>query len=353
MKIAFTADVHLTSGDKHPERFHALKYMAEQAGAEGIGHLVIAGDLFDAESRNYSEFDEFCRNSGSGLLFIILPGNHDVQIKQKHFSADNIRVLARPEIIHFEQDDHPVLFVPYLREKGMGEVIAEHRGQLRPGGWILSGHGEWIEGMREPNPLEPGVYMPIGRNDVDLFQPSAVMLGHIHKPTDTGRIHYPGSPCPLHILETGPRRFLIVETRHAAVESRPLASDVLYFNESFLILPVEDEAEFIRNQIVKRIASWQMPDTDKRKIRIRVSVRGYTSDKQGLAGIVADCFKGYRFYDDSGPDLSQVSISEDTERAEIARRVLLEIRKMPKPENPDDPKADEILLQALHTIYGD
>ncbi|MBN1895954.1 metallophosphoesterase [bacterium] len=353
MKLAVTADVHLTDGKKHPERFHALGYLSDRARAEGIDQVVIAGDLFDAESRNYAEFDEFCRTQGSGIRFIILPGNHDLQIRQKHFTAENIRVLAQPEIIRFEPDDLPVLFIPYLREKGMGEVIAAHQGQLRPGGWILAGHGEWIEGMREPNPLEPGVYMPIGRNDVDLFQPAAVLLGHIHKPTDSDRIHYPGSPCPLHILETGPRRFLILETRTATVESRPLASDVLYFNESFLILPVEDEAEFIRNQIVKRIESWQMPEPDKRKIRIRVSMRGYTSDKQALAGIVAGCLKGYSFYDDSGPDLSQVSIAEDTERAEIARRVLSEIRKMPKPVNPDDPKADEILLSALHTIYGD
>lgn len=46
MKIAFSADLHLTSQTTHPERTHALEAILECMLAEGIRTLINAGDLF-------------------------------------------------------------------------------------------------------------------------------------------------------------------------------------------------------------------------------------------------------------------------------------------------------------------
>jgi DNA repair exonuclease SbcCD nuclease subunit len=54
MIVAVTADLHLTERETHPERFDALDNILEQAVREGIGTLIIAGDLFDEDCRNYS-----------------------------------------------------------------------------------------------------------------------------------------------------------------------------------------------------------------------------------------------------------------------------------------------------------
>ena len=48
MKIAVTADLHLTSRVRNPERYHALANILEQLADRKIDNLVIAGDLFDA-----------------------------------------------------------------------------------------------------------------------------------------------------------------------------------------------------------------------------------------------------------------------------------------------------------------
>ena len=47
MKIAITADLHLTTKKEHPERFNALKEILEHLRRENVPPLIIAGDLFD------------------------------------------------------------------------------------------------------------------------------------------------------------------------------------------------------------------------------------------------------------------------------------------------------------------
>jgi metallophosphoesterase superfamily enzyme len=59
--IAVTADVHLGIRDDHPERYSALENIFKQIEAENIKTLLIAGDLFDKDFRNYSEFEKLCR----------------------------------------------------------------------------------------------------------------------------------------------------------------------------------------------------------------------------------------------------------------------------------------------------
>ena len=62
MKVAVTADVHLSTGDAHPERYRALEDVFRRTDKAGIEHLIIAGDLFNEDSHNYSEFEGLCRD---------------------------------------------------------------------------------------------------------------------------------------------------------------------------------------------------------------------------------------------------------------------------------------------------
>ena len=58
MKIAFTADCHLTTQAKNPERFQALSNIFKQCKDNDIQLLVIAGDLFDkASGTDPNDFD--------------------------------------------------------------------------------------------------------------------------------------------------------------------------------------------------------------------------------------------------------------------------------------------------------
>ncbi len=354
MKVAITADLHLSAEDKHPERWKTFQTFCQEVAASGIQFVIIAGDCFDADSPNYAAFEKVVTSKGNqSIQFIIIPGNHDARLSQSMFTASNIRVIENPEIERLDLISMPILFLPYMPDKSMGEMIAQYHGDLAHGQWILIGHGDWIEGMREPNPLEPGVYMPLTRVDVESYRPLMTVLGHIHKPLDMGSVHYPGSPCPMDINETGKRRYFVLDAETGHLESHHLSAEKLYFNESFVIYPVQNESEWLKKEIEECIKSWQLNAEEKKNTEIRIQIKGYSADKKTLSQTVISALKGFEFYKDEGPDFSQVYHTEDSERAEVADRVAEAIEKMKWVETPDEPLKSDILLQALHTVYGD
>lgn len=352
MQVAITADVHLTERARRPERYQALEAILAAVCERGIEHLIVAGDLFDASQRNYAQFEALCsRPDYARLQLTIIPGNHDAELHSSHVTADNVRIIDEPALISFAEGARPFLFIPYRQGQTMGEAVAPFAPQLAPEEWVLVGHGDWAGGARVRNPYEPGVYMPLTRSDVQRFRPAAVFLGHIHIPINRPPLYYTGSPCGLDVTETGHRRFLLYDLATAEVTSERIEAPVLYFDESFVIVPAADEAAFIRRQIEERIASWQLQPRDEARARVRVRVGGYSADKRTLATVVRDAFDGYQFYEEGEPDLSHVFVSDDLELATIAGQVREKIEALDWPQQGDEPTRDEIMLEALHVIY--
>ena len=352
MKIAVTADLHLTTRKEHPERFNALEDILTQMIAQKIDTLIIAGDLFHESSKNYADFEAVCKDpSHWGIRFLIIPGNHDTGLSNKVLAAENIEVITTPKIKKIGPSERSFLFLPYAANRTMGEAIAGFKDDLKVQEWILIGHGDWVEGMREINPFEPGTYMPLTRTDVENFKPRQVALGHIHKPISHGNLTYPGSPCPMDITETGRRRFLILDSETGAVTSQAVNTDTIYFDESLIVIPVENQEAFIKNAVESMIAGWNIPDEDKSKIKLRLKVSGYATDRTQLRKTLKESLKGISLIDKE-PDISQCSVSEDIQRAEIARRVQLQINELAWPDD-NEPNRDQILLEALGIIYGD
>ncbi len=350
MKIAITADIHLTSSKKHPQRWNALAGILHNMLSEGIEALIISGDLFDKESQNYSEFDQLCRQKkyiDAKLKFYIIPGNHDASLKAAHFISENIRVINEPEIIQLAQNNIDFLFIPYIPGKSIGEIIAEHQHNLADN-WVLVGHGDYIAGLREPNPYEPGIYMPLTRNDVQYYTPAKVLLGHIHKKMHLGKIYYPGSPCGLDINETGRRSFYILDADTLEITEKTVDSDYIYFNETLIALPAQDESSYVQKKIQEMVKGWNLTEKEIPKARIRLKVKGYTTDKLKLLKVIKEALNNYIFYQDQEPNLDQVSIFEDPEKISIVEKVLEQINDLDW--NDAVTKKEDILEQALHII---
>ena len=354
MKIAVTADVHLTTVNRNPERFQVLENILERLHISGIDTLIIAGDLFDASSQNVSEFESiFSREELRNIKLYIIPGNHDPSLDYSQFTLDNLTVFSEPEIVRFAGDTLPILFVPYLPNKNMGEIVASYAQQLEPERWILVGHGDWSSGLRMGNPYEPGVYMPLTRQDIDSFRPATVFLGHIHSPMDRPPVYYVGSPCGLDITETGYRRILLSDLSTGITEEMAVDTPHIYFNETFVIVPVDGEEAFLRQQIADRIQSWELKPGDEQKVRLRIKVSGYSADRRKLLPVIMKSIGSFNFYNNEEPDLSEVLISTDSERNYIADSVKTKIENLQLPVGPEDPSKEEIILDALHFIYGD
>ena len=290
MKIAVTADVHLTGDGSHPERLHALEDIFLQMLAGGYEHLIIAGDLFDRDYSNCSEFDRLCsRPEFSRLSVMVIPGNHDTDLSTRKITAANVRIFNSPTVHRLKPDEPAILFIPCEPGLTMGQRIAEIAPELDSDRWILVGHGDYTSGSRMTNPYEPGLYMPLTRPDIQQFKPSITLLGHIHKPFDTKGLHYTGSPCGIDINETGRRRFLVLDTDTLTVEPKPVNTELLFYWESFLVIPSEDEEiPRLEKAISSRIESWNLLPGEDAKVQLRVQARGYTTDRSAILKTMRD-----------------------------------------------------------------
>ena len=132
MKVAITADLHLTTQDQHPERFQAYSDILQQCEDIGVDALIIAGDLFDKDVSNFSDFELVHRkHAPKNLVTHIIPGNHDVGLKDSAITLNNIHVYTETTLVDIDPEI-PFLLVPYLYEVTMGEEIAKQKDQLKP-----------------------------------------------------------------------------------------------------------------------------------------------------------------------------------------------------------------------------
>ena len=353
MRIAITADNHLTTRAKHPERFLALADIFENCRRKNVQLLIIAGDLFDQSLVNYAEFEQLYRQvRPAELTTVIIPGNHDQRLHTSALAGESLLVYSTP-ILRPLNDNRLVLFLPYQENTTMGEAIAPFATDLQGKRWILVGHGDWYGGSNVEDPYEKGIYMPLTDTDLKLYQPELVFLGHIHLPQSGKKVHYPGSPCPLNITETGPRRFLILDTARGEIDAVPVNSQLIYFDERLLMLPAENDLEILERDIQSRIADWQLPSDWERYVQVRVRIAGSAGSNRGqILSRVKELFSPFQFYRNEDPDLSKLIHSRDPDRAVIARQFRSWVEQLSWEEASDQPSKSLILEQGLKVIYG-
>jgi exonuclease SbcD len=349
MKIAFTADVHLAGQELYPERYRALKAILDVLKQEGICHLVIAGDLFDKGFVNYAEFENLCAGYPEVTLHVI-PGNHDPDISKKAITSANVYIYTETTPVSFERLSF--LFVPYKNSVTMYEQVSPCIEAIQGMPWVLIGHGDYYHGVKEVNPLEKGTYMPISRENINALRPQKVILGHIHKPMTFEGVCYCGSPCGLDITEKGKRYFLLFDTVDGSTIEREVPGTPLYFNETFILVPSENEVEHCCAQIRERIAAWGIVEQDMARTVVKVSVKGYCMDKSAILNAIKEEFAGFRFYNPSGPLIDELSVSTDPQLQAIAERTMRLIDEAKWNLVEGEPDKESVKILALNTIYG-
>ena len=349
MKVAITADLHLVTKDKCPERYKALENIIQSVEVDNIGSLLIAGDLFDKDFHNYTEFEKLCK-SHPKIQFHIIPGNHDVYINEKSIVADNIRIYGETTTVDIESTTF--LFVPYKEQMSMGENIATKEDELSGKEWVLIGHGDYYGGLKEPNLLEPGTYMPLSRENVLTSHPRTVFLGHIHKPINWQNVYYTGSPCGLDISEVGERRFLVYDMENTSVTSLLVKTDVIFFEETFMIVPIDNEIPHLKREIERRINSWGITPEDYSKVVIRVQAMGYSMDRSSILSALQEAFDQFKYYKGEGPVIDGLFTSIDHQSNAIAERTLKLIDELEWNFGDDEPDRNMLKIEALNVIYG-
>ena len=352
MKIAITADIHLKTKAETPERYNALENILQEVKQKEIYELLIAGDTFDKEFSNYHDFSSLCEKY-KDIHITIIPGNHDPEIEKKFFTADNIEIIDKPLIKKIDGLD--ILFLPYTLTKTMDEVLTDYfYNNNKPDRWLLLGHGDYITVNRQMNPYEPGFYMPISSKTIDKYNPLNIILGHIHKSSEFGRVIYPGSPFGLDITETGKRKFIIYDTKTNNIEKAFVQTDTIYLVESVLIYPIDDEKESLKNRINQMIEEWRLTKEELRKVKLRLIIKGFTKDLKELKNIISNHLQecGISLYDAEGPDLSSIKVMKDTdeERITLLNKVKEKIGNIQL--QSIETSKDKIIEKAMELIFG-
>jgi DNA repair exonuclease SbcCD nuclease subunit len=343
--------LHLTSEETHPERFETLQLLLEQCAELGVDRLLIAGDLFDRRQQNFGEFESRLRSARpSSLEVLIIPGNHDAGLTSGSLAVEGVTVFSEATLLT-DESGFQLLFVPYRAGRTMGQMLAATEADLEPDQWALVSHGDWMGGRHQPSADEPGVYMPLTRTDLALFQPEVCLLGHIHRPGSEGKVYYAGSPCPLDVTETGLRRLLLFDTLDRSVSSKPVSSPRLYFDETVVVLPLKDELDYLEKQLLIMINGWEIPPAWQDRARVRLKLTGFARNRAALLNRAEAVLSDFQMYPGS-PDVSDLREAVDVDRNEIARKVQERIQELGFEPGGRDPEEWEILEQALGVIYG-
>ena len=358
MKIAFTADVHLSPA--RPERIDNLGNVMKELNRNGVSTLVIAGDLLDSADDGYIEFDRLAAEHAN-MSIIIIPGNHDPVLRPGMFESPGIEVITAPVVR--EIGGAVFMFLPYNEGDTMGGAIEKSglAGQLQRGRWFLVSHGDFGRINREQSGNEQG-YFPLAVRDIQQYRPSRVILGHVHAPNAADEeVVYCGSPWPLDINETGQRRILLLDTGSGKLDGVPLTGTPLYARTRISLIPDGMEGEQIRAQIASAIE-----EEEKRyrgeglqtSLVMRVHVSGYSTTRENIREIIEDTVKGYGASVE-GVDLDSLKVSQNDDLARIAIMVRDRISSMgirvPGEHAPYINEAElkqEVLKRAYEIIYG-
>jgi DNA repair exonuclease SbcCD nuclease subunit len=294
MRFVHAADLHIDSPLRGLERYEgapvelirgatrrAVEHLVDMCLRENAKLLVLSGDLYDGDWRDYSTGLFFCRQMArlreADVTVVWIRGNHDAASRLTQH-------LRPPENVHELSHSRPVTL-----ELQIDEVPVAVHGQGFPKAKIVDDLSE-----RYPSPVSGAFNIGLlhtaldGRAGHDAYAPCRVeslatmgydywALGHVHQREEVQRnpyIVFPGNLQGRHVRETGAKGATLVTVaagRVADIEHRAL-DEVRWAHIVFdasLSASADEVVDGLRERIVSEVA-----DADGRLLACRVSVTG-------------------------------------------------------------------------------
>jgi exonuclease SbcD len=301
MKLVHAADLHLDSPLRGLERYEtapveelrratrdALGKLVELCVQERAELLLIAGDLFDGNWRDYSTglflCEQMARLREAAIEVVWLRGNHDAESRlTKHLKMPaNVRELSTrsPESVSFERLDL-VVHGQGFATGAVTEDLTRRYPRAVSGALNIGLLHTALDGREGHAP-----YAPVGvSNLVDLgYQYWA--LGHIHTHEVVARepfVVYPGNLQGRHVRETGPKGAVVLEVdrgRVLGVEHRAL--DVVRFERLSLDVSESGTLDDVADLVQKQMAEASR-GAEQRLLALRVELTGQGGVHTALA----------------------------------------------------------------------
>ncbi|MDP2262118.1 MAG: DNA repair exonuclease [Hydrogenophaga sp.] len=229
MRFIHTADIHLDSPlrglaaypDAPAQRLRtatrdAFHNLVTRAIDEAVDFMVIAGDVYDGDWKDFNTGLFFVRQMGrlrqAGIPVYLLYGNHDAEndMTRRLELPDNVHVFASTKAASFLLDAHRVaLHGRSFRHAATTENLLPGYPAPVPGWFNIGVLHTALEGN-----TEHASYAPCSVAELQARGYQYWALGHVHEHSivqrGTSTIAYPGNLQGRHIKETGARGALLV-----------------------------------------------------------------------------------------------------------------------------------------------
>ena len=300
-RFIHTADIHLDSpliglarqegsaADRiRTATREAFENLVGLALYEEVAFIIIAGDLYDGDWRDYQTGLFFVRQMGrlaaAGVPVFLLYGNHDAE-------SQITRRLVLPENVNAFSSRKPGTF--QLKELGVALHGQSYRRRDIADN-LVPAYPEPIAGMFNIGVLHTGLggmgghanYAPCALGDLVNKGYDYWALGHVHQAVvlhERPHVIFPGNLQGRHIRETGPKgAYLLTVEDGELVEAISVASDVVRWAR--LIVPVDgctrvtEAVDRVREAIENAVTQ----DADGRLLACRIELTGQTDIHSGL-----------------------------------------------------------------------
>lgn len=304
MKFIHAADIHLDSPlsglasykDAPAELLRtatrdAFTKLVDEAIEDAVDFMVIAGDLYDGNWKDYNTGHFFCREMGrlnkAGIPVYLLYGNHDAE-------SEMTKKLSLPPNVHLFETRKPSTFQieslrvalhgRSFREAATTENLATGYPQPIPG-WLNIGV---LHTALEGNAAH-ATYAPCSLAELTAKGYDYWALGHVHEHAVLQQnpwVVFPGNLQGRHVRETGPRGAILVTADETGIHSvERLLVDVLRWH----VVDVDaglartlDEVVRLVGQAFESLISTTPSD---RYLSVRVRITGKTPAHGELFGL--------------------------------------------------------------------
>lgn len=300
-KFLHAADIHLDSPLRGLERYEgapvdrirnstrrALENLVDLAIEESVAFLLIAGDLYDGDWRDYSTglffAAEMSRLGEAGIQVFLIQGNHDAANRMTRWLhlPENVRTLAtkQPETVRLE---HLGLAVhgQGFANTSVSDNLAQDYPPALSGCFNVGLLHTSAAGYESHESYAPCSIQDLLAKEYDYWA-----LGHVHKRQVLHQqpwVVFSGNIQGRHIRETGAKGCTLVKVeggRVTEVDFREL--DVLRWELCQLDVTGTRSGLDVRDRFASELAAL-LRQTDGRPLAVRVEIRGSCAAHREIA----------------------------------------------------------------------
>lgn len=246
MKLLHAADLHIDSPLRGLERYpdapadllqgatrRAMENLVELAGAERVDAVLLAGDIFDGDWKDFETAlffrGQLGRLNEAGIPVYVVSGNHDAasKISRTLTYPENVFVFGTHEAESAPPNEDAGFVVHgqgYARQATV-ENLAVHYPAALPGYFNIGLLHTALNGREGHDPYAPCTEQELAALGYDYWA-----LGHVHTREVVSTrpfIVFPGNIQGRHVKETGPKGATLVSVRMGQTEIEHRDLDVV------------------------------------------------------------------------------------------------------------------------------